>query len=198
MDSKILAKFLSQKLNVDETTTLTAVRDFYSKAEQKFTNKNAKAYYEEHGSPENLTATGNGGKITINDVKRAIGENPSGKIPSEFSSIHAKNLSVKYGYESTDFSDNERTGRTLKSVLLSGCEKTIAIEDVKRKMLDDGKESKKIEGDFFSSEGVAKLATDNGLSPTDFEHVRGRKIKKDDVKELLEKRETAAEGNSDE
>jgi len=194
MDSKILAKFLSEKLSVDEETVYAAVQKYYSKSKQKFTNKNARAYFVEHGSPDDVTATGNGGKITINDVKRALGEAPSGKIPSEFASVHAKNLATKQGYKSEDFSEADRSGRVLKSVLLSGCEHTIAIDDVKRKMLVDGKE-KEIQGDFFSSEGVAKLATDNGLSPTDFDHIRGRKIKKEDVKDLLAQREVA--GGSD-
>ncbi len=111
MDSKILAKFLSTKFSVEEQTVYAAVQEFYSKSQQKFTNKNARAYYEEHGSPDNVTATGNGGKITINDVKRALGEAPSGKIPSEFSSVHAKNLAIKEGYEISDFSESDRTGK---------------------------------------------------------------------------------------
>lgn len=189
MDTKILAKFLSTQLKVDEQTTLAAVNEFYSKAEQKFTNKNAKSYYVEHGSPENVTATGNGGKITINDVKRALGETPTGKIPSEFASVHAKNLAEKEGYTSEDFPDSERTGRQLKSVLLSGCSRTIAIEDVKRKALADQKPGV-TEGDFYSSEGVAKLAAENGLSPSDFD-IKGRKIKKEDVKDLLAQREVS-------
>lgn len=187
MDAKILAKFLSTQLKVDEQTTLAAVNEFYSKTEQKFTNKNAKSYYVQHGSPEDVTATGNGGKITINDVKRALGETPSGKVPSEFASVHAKNLADKEGYTSEDFPESSRTGRTLKSVLLSGCSKTIAIEDVKRKALADNKPGV-TEGDFYSSEGVATLAAENGLSPQDFD-IKGRKIKKEDVVELLAQRE---------
>ena len=195
MDSSTLSKFLSKQLEIDEAVVYSAIQEYYSKSQQKFTNKNSRAYYEEKGSPEGITATGTGGKITMNDVKRALGENPSGKTPSEFVSVHAKNLASKHGYESSDFTDDIRSGRTLKSVLLSGCKNTICIEDVKRKMIADGKETKAVENDFFSSEGVAKLATDSGLSPTDFDHIRGRKIKKDDVKELLEKRETVETEN---
>lgn len=176
-----LAKFIAENTEYDENILLDALNKYNEP--RKFSNKNVEAYFEENDSPENVVATGKKGLITLNDIKRALGIEVKKKTPSEWVSADARKLAEQYELASEDFSEEDRSGNSIKSPLQSGCEHRITISDVRARLLKDGIED--VEDKFYTTKGVAKLAKDSGLSPSDFNNIKGRKIKEGEVKEKI-------------
>jgi len=185
------AKFLSTELTgVAESDALAAIEKF-QKSNLHFTNKFVQQYWVDNDSPE-VRGTGPNGKVKMDDVRRALGEETKTRTPDEFASNSAKELAETYSFTAKDFTEDLRSGSATKAPLASGLRKRISVLDVRNlavaKGLADDTETSKL----YSSPGVAKLASENGLSPSDFA-IKGREIKKDDVKALIAKMKTEDE-----
>lgn len=163
--------FLAKKLNLPQTVVKAALDDWY-RSHLKFTTANAKDLWEQNGKPVVSPST-DSGRVTIDDVRRALGVKSGSKEPSPWNSPKAKELAEENGLSEDDFPQSARTGHELKSGY-----KKISLDDVKAKAgLGTGK---------FSSTGVAQLALSHGLSPKDFIGVD--KIRKSDVEALIKSR----------
>lgn len=203
MDKNIhLAKFLSENLKDSTGTTfsqkeiLVALEKF-QKSNPRFTNKFTEGLYEDNKDNfvNELRGTGSDGKVTADDVRRAMGEETKSRTPDEFASTSARELADSYGFTSDDFDDNLRHGSKTKAPLASGHSNRINIDDVRALAVSRGVAKDTDVNGLFSSPGVAKFARENNLSPSDFD-IKDRKIKREDVKELLSKKSKAS-GNSE-
>lgn len=183
-----LAKFLSEKLGVKEADALSAI-ETYQKTNLHFTNKFVQQYWSDNGSPE-VRGSGPNGKVKMDDVRRALGEETKSKTPDEFASTSARELADGYGFDSNDFTEDLRSGSATKAPLASGLRKRITIQDVRSLAVANGLADETESAKLFSSPGVAKLAKEAGLSPKDFD-IKGREIKREDVKDLIAKLATA-------
>jgi hypothetical protein len=175
--------FLAKELNVDVAVVSAALEKWNSEQPLVFSSKASAAFYVAKGTPTIKVITGNNGKVTMDDIRRAIGEPLKTSAPSEFVSPNARDLAATEGFSSEDFTEDARTGKETRSPLASGLKHRITIQDVRRAMLSKGDMS--IAGTFYSSAGVAKKAADAGLSPTDF-NCKGSKITAAQVKEMIE------------
>jgi hypothetical protein len=89
-----------------------------------------------------------GDKITVDDVRKAMGEEPKTKVASLFASKQARELAEKNSKTESDFSEEDRTGEARKSG-----ETTITMMDVKRKL---GLVAKNVWGSPISKELAEK------------------------------------------
>lgn len=86
-----------------------------------------------------LKPSGKTGKITIDDIRLAIGEETKRKEENLFASPAAKKLADENNLTQSDFSQKERTGKRRKA---SG-NRTISVEDVRKKLGLEKKTPKK-------------------------------------------------------
>lgn len=178
MNATTLANFLAAELKVEPSVMLAAVTKFQAQLPRVFSSKKAEKFFAENGSPANVVASSNG-KVTMDDIRTAVGIETKSKLPSEWVSAAASDLAAAKGLKLSDFPETARSGSTVKKALASGCIHRISIQDVRKIMLENGDVT--VAATFFSSPGVHEAAVAAGLSPSDFA-VSGRKIKKDDVK----------------
>lgn len=189
-DNLRLAKFLSQRFDtVSQTDALNAIEDF-QRNNIHFTNDKVRQFYEDNGCPDNVRGTGPNGKVKMDDVRRALGVETKSRTPDEFASSQAKDLAKENGLSAADFPDEIRTGSPTKAPLASGCRNRISILDVRAAISKKGNHSE--DTNLFSSPAAAQLAGENDLSPSDFD-IKGRKITKKDIKELIAKKQTLVE-----
>jgi RecG-like helicase len=93
-----------------------------------------------------------GDKITIDDVRKAMGEEPKAKVASMFASAQAKDLATKNELTQDSFEDEEKSGKERKNG-----DKTITLEDVKKKL-------GLIVKNIWSSPQIQALAEKHGLT----------------------------------
>ena len=186
-----LAKFLSDKLDgITTQDALEAIVEFQKK-NIHFTNKGVQQFWEENGEPEVL-GSGPNGKVKMDDVRRAIGVETKTRTPDEFASNSARELAEEYGFSYKDFSEDLRSGSSTKTPLASGLLKRISVLDVRNLAVTKGVANDDETSKLYSSPGVAKLAKENGLSPSDFE-IKGRPIKREDVKAYIAEMEKSSD-----
>lgn len=117
----------SFNVDIDELYKLAGDR---VKRPNAFASSKAKSYCDEVGADvHKIKPTGKGGKITIDDIRKCIGEEPKKKI-NLFASTAARKLAEENDLKIADFSPEERTGRRLKS----NNQKTITVEDCRKKL----------------------------------------------------------------
>jgi hypothetical protein len=184
MDENIrFAKFLSDKLDgVTTNDALVAIEEF-QKTNLHFTNKTVYQHWLDNGEPD-VHGSGPNGKVKMDDVRRALGEDTKTRTPDEFASNSARELAEQYDFTSKDFSEEFRNGSSTKTPLASGLRNRISIIDVRNLAVSKGLATDDESSKLFSSPGVAKMAQENGLSPNDFD-IKGRTIKREDVKALI-------------
>lgn len=94
-----------------------------------FASKTARELAKEKGlKASKIKATGKNGKITVDDVRIAAGEEPKKKVENLFASTAGKKLAEEHGLTQDNFEESEKTGNPRKSGSI-----TITIEDVKLK-----------------------------------------------------------------
>lgn len=175
-----LADFLETQLSLSENgiTRENAIEALteYQQDNLDFASEAAFDLYVESGNPI-VTPTGKNGKTTLADIRRAIGTaSKSVKDPTDWDSAVAKKMAEENNLTGEDFPMESRTGRTLKTRTNF---KKVSVRDVRKKLgVEKG-------ANAFSSPGVSEYAKENGFSPSDFDHIRGRRIKKCDIEELI-------------
>ncbi len=91
-------------------------------------------------SCDGVKPSGKTGKITIDDIRLAIGEEPKKKKENLFASPAAKKLAEENDLKQEDFGPKDKTGKRRKA----SKKRTITIKDVRKKLgLDKKKKTKK-------------------------------------------------------
>ena len=90
-------------------------------------------------SCDGVKASGKTGKITIDDIRLAIGEEPKKKKENLFASPAAKKLAQENNLKQEDFGPKDKTGKRRKA----SKKRTITIKDVRKKLGLDKKKTKK-------------------------------------------------------
>lgn len=130
------------------------------KKQNPFASPAAKDFAKKVGvNVSTVKPSGKTGKITIDDIRLAIGEEPKRKDENLFSSPAAKKLASENDLTQSDFAPKERSGKRRKS---SG-NRTISIEDVRKKLGIDKKKTKKVTKKT-SSKRSAKEESDSSSS----------------------------------
>jgi hypothetical protein len=150
--------FAANKLEISEKTLKEAFLE-YAKENPKFSSSKAEELYKELDDKDDVIPSGDGFKITVDDVKKAMGEKTSKKEASQFASKTAEKEASAAGLTASDFPMDERTGRELKSKV-----RQISVEDVRAKSGTKHGE--------FSSPNVRREAEKHGLTEKDFGPVK--------------------------
>jgi hypothetical protein len=195
MNNTSIVNFLASELKQEIGIVQNALDKFYETQPLVFSTKKAKDTYDTAVAENKLkteikVGTGSNGKVTMDDIRKATGEvSKSQKVPSEWVSKAAEEEASKFGLTSADFDEDSRSGSATKAALASGMSNRIAIDDVRKRILIEaeanGDDTTELKTKFYSSPGVAQLAIDNELSPTDFD-VKGIKITKKMVEEKIQ------------
>ena len=131
--------------------------------------------------PYKITGSGNGGKITIDDVREMMGEKVEKKIENLFASKTARVLAEENDLSQEDFSTKEKSGRPRKSGAV-----TITLEDVRKKA---GINSPKKSKSPFASGSAKSYAMENDVKPEKIEGSgKDGKITKADIKKFMSKK----------
>lgn len=165
-----IQEFISKRFGLKAEDVAQAFQEFYSE-NLTFTTKTTEALWEKHNRPA-VTPTGAGGKVTTDDIKRAVGEKTSDQV-SPWSSPQAEKLAAENHLTPEDFPMATRTGHELKSGY-----KKVTLADVKAKL---GKAIGK-----FSSKGMEEFAARVGLKAEDFPGLKT--IKKADIEAKIASR----------
>lgn len=157
-----------------------------------FASKAAKEYAEEKKvNIDEIEGSGKNGKISVDDIRLFLGEEPKHKkSPSQWSSKAAKDLAHENSLSSKDFPKSSRTGRVWKDGTV-----TISIEDVKTKL---GISSPKKSPSKWSSKKAKELAEEYKLSSDDIKGTgKDNRITKSDVEKYIRKMKVESESESE-
>lgn len=131
-----LFEAISKKFKIDINEIYETVKTIEGgdkiKRPSAFSSPAAKKFAEEHSDISKISqisGTGKGDKITINDIRVFIGEESKQKTVSLWGSSAAKDLAAEHNLKEEDFAEDDKSGAPRKSG-----KKSILISDIKKKM----------------------------------------------------------------
>mgnify|MGYP001443187504 CR=1 FL=1 len=186
-----IIKEICDSFPVEESELKQIAMNCGAKFKSVFASSAAKKYWEAKGQPmENLfiTTPSHTKGYTLNDVKKALGEEVKEKTTSAWASKAAKKLSSENSLSEEDFPVEIRSGK-------KKAKGKITIMDVKIKL--GLEEENKIP---FASKSAEAFAKDNGISEEVLKGMEGtghnNRITVGDLRKLGDKDEKVVENNN--
>jgi len=193
---KIIIARISEENGLKESVIYSQISDIYQLSASWGSASAKQLAFEKNISPSDVQATGKGGKITLNDVRRVANikiESKESIYP--FVSKKAKELATEHKLDKTtkkSFPMNARSGIDKKT----GRKTKITLADVRR-VSNVSVQGKVVE---FASKSAQELADKHKISPDEIKNRSGKlnKIKLSDIQEYISKKGNETdEENSD-